>query len=145
METVNAAKIGNYYGEDVESCIKILYENKYHCCITSSTDLKKVRNLVKDILQEIKQRNAKIQDINKQMLPSVYYWDAEEADTPTSCAEISIGEFEKQAQCLYMFTTPIYSVLTDPSARKPLAKQALASLAMLGYMADKNNKEKENS
>jgi len=139
METIESAKYGGYAATNSKDAVRILYENKYHTCIIYDNNPSNLDAIVKASLEKIKKRNAKIPNINDQMLPSVYRWQAKDEDDITRyyAAEISMGRFEDNAQLLYMFSEPVYSVLTDSTARKPLSTKALTTLAMMGYMMTK--------
>lgn len=139
MDTINSAKYGGYAATDADSAFKILFENKYHTCIIYSHDSSILDIIIKETLNKLKEYNKTIPDINDQMLPSVYRWDAEDDDGNHYyfAAEINIGRFEEKAQLLHMFNEPLYWVLTDPTARKPINNKAMTSLAMLGYMMTK--------
>lgn len=139
METLMGAKAGGYAATDADSAFKILFENKYHTCIIYDRDEYTLHIMVKSILNKIKDHNQTIPNINDQMLPSVYRWTAED-DNGDKCfyaAEINMGRFEEKAELLYIFNEPLYWVLSDPTARKPISSKAMKSLAMLGYMMTK--------
>lgn len=124
---------------NVEDAIRILYESEYHHVIIYARKEKDLRDIHDGIYEEIKKRNAEIEDVNKQMLPDYpYRFDAVYECLPMYCSEISMGLFEEQAGLLRLFTRANYNVLTDPEERKPLSSKALTSLAMLGHMVSGN-------
>jgi len=143
METIESAKYNGYAATDSENAFRILFDNKYHTCIIFDTNNIVVDNIIKEVLRKLKSHNATISNINDQMLPSVYRWIAQD-DDGNNCyyaAEISMDRFEKKAQLLHMFNEPVYWVLTDPNARKPMTSKAMKTLVMLTYNMMTKNKE----
>lgn len=124
--------------KDSKEAIKILYEtNKYHNVIVYNSDSQKLSRTIQEIYQEIKMKNSKIPDIRQQMLPTYpYRWDDIDGCLHVECAEISIDTFENNAGKLALFSGWNYSVLSNPEERKPLESKAMASLSLLGYLAN---------
>ena len=141
METIHSAKYGGYYADDIRSAVKILYENKYHTCIISAESTRQLDIIITGILNEIRLKNQKIDNIDEQMLPTVYHWKPDSDSHNLWAAEVSMGKFGEVAGNIYMFSQPNYSVLSDPNARKPMSTKAMSSLAMLGWLLTKNKKE----
>jgi len=126
----------NYQANNVKDGLRIIYDDPYHNLVLYSTSEKELRNIVKGVYEGIKKKNAEIEDINQQMLPTCgYYFRGIHGCLGVYCCEISMGTFEKNASCIAMFTGWNYNVLTDPTAREPISAKAMTSLAMLGYLA----------
>jgi len=139
METIYGAKERGYYANSINGAIKVLYSNPYKTCIISHDHERQLQLIITGVMNEIKQRNSKVDNIDDQMLPTVYYWKPEDCPKGKQvyAAEVSMGKFGEVAGNIYMFSQPNYSVLTNPNERRPFSQKAIASLAMLGHLMTK--------
>ena len=119
-----------------EEAIKLMFEQNKRSIVLYNSSSKKLSEEIRKFYDAIKYHNASIENRNLQILPTnPYYWNDIDGCLAVECAEIIGGRFEDNADKLAMFSGWNYSVLSDPSARKPLSPKAMNSLAMLGYYA----------
>ena len=128
--------IRNVSTTTAEEAIKLMFEQNQRSIVLYSSSSKTLSAEIRKFYDAIKHHNAGIEDINLQVLPTnPYYWNDIDGCLAVECAEITGGRFEDNADKLAMFSGWNYSVLSDPSARKPISTKAMNSLAMLGYYA----------
>lgn len=125
--------------DTVEVAINNLYGEGRRAVLFSSQP-NKLRKMCDEIYKEITKRNKDIPNVEDQMLPTFpYWWDDIDGCLAVKCVEISMDVFAKSAECFHVFTQPNYSVLTDPTARRPLSFKAFTSLAMMGHMLSRQD------
>ncbi len=135
MGTLKMLKGSGCIATTAEDAINILYTGEYHRVVLYSSQEAVLRKLCNQVYTEIRSRNAKIPDVDDQMLPvEPYFWDDIDGCLAVKCAEISMGRFADCAGALYLFSQPKYDCLSDPNARKPLSKKAMSSLWLIGTM-----------
>ena len=99
-----------------------------------SSSNKKLEDEISNFYSMMRQHNKAIEEVDNQLLPScAYYWDDIDGCLAVKCAEISARAFKENASGI-SFTGWEYSVLTKPSARKPLSTKALTTIALMGSM-----------
>jgi len=92
-------------------------------------------NEIKKFYQMVEEYNQTVESEELQILPSYpYEYRGIKGCLGVKCAEISCGTFKDNADKISLFTGWNYTVLKNPSLRKPLSEKALVSLAMLGSM-----------
>ena len=132
MGTLNWCR--NVACKTAEEAIEKLYGDT-HSVILYHSNEKILEQEISKLFKEIKARNAQIEDIEEQMLPTnSYRWDDIDGCLAVKCAEISMRTFKENSGCLALFTGFNYSVLSKPDERRPLSPKAMSSLAMLGSM-----------
>lgn len=121
-----------------EEAINLMFEKGNRTVFLYNSCGKTLSAEISKFYEEIRRRNAAIEDINQQTLPTnPYIWNDIDGCLAVECAEISGGTFAENASGLAMFTGWNYRVLTDVNARKAPSMKAMTSLAMLGYAATK--------
>ena len=134
MNTLSLVR--NIAAKTAEEAIDLMFNQGKKTVILYSSSAKRLNAEISKFYEEIRRRNADINDINKQILPTnPYYWRDIDGCLAVECAEISGGTFAQNAESIAMFSGWNYSVLTDVTARKTLSEKAMNSLAMLGYAA----------
>ena len=117
-----------------DEAIKLMFEQGHTTVFLYNSCSKTLSAEISKFYEEIRRRNATIEDINQQILPTnPYYWRDIDGCLAVECAEISGGTFEKNADGIAMFSGWNYRVLSDVNARKAPSMKALTSLAMLGH------------
>lgn len=135
MGTLRMLKGSGCIATDAQDAIRILYETDHRSVILYSSQISKLQKMCDEIYAEITKRNKEISNVEDQMLPTYpYLWDDIDGCLAVKCAEINMDTFARNAECLHVFTRPNYSVLTKPSARKPLSIKALTTLSLLGSL-----------
>lgn len=133
MGTLKMLRDSGCIATDAQDAIRILYETDHQSVVLYSSQLSKLGEICNEIYAEITKRNKEIPNVEDQMLPTYpYLWDDIDGCLAVKCAEINMDTFARNAECLHIFTRPNYSVLTKPSARKPLCMKALTTLSLLG-------------
>lgn len=113
--------------------IRLMFEDGKKTVILYNSCGKTLSAEISKFYEEIRHRNANIEDINQQTLPTnPYYWNDIDGCLAIECAEISGGTFAENADGIAMFTGWNYRVLSDVNARKAPSAKALTSLAMIG-------------
>lgn len=135
-----------YGTNDPDEAINILYGGEHHAVIIYARSEELLEEMSEKIYAEIKDRNAKIPEIDDQMLPTrPHRFNAVHQCLPAFCAEISMNTFKVGAGLLYVHMEPNYDVLTDPSARRSLSLKALASLNYIWLTIAEKLKERPSS
>lgn len=134
--------------DNAEDAIKRIYDKNVDIgqgnVIVYALQDRKLANIVNAILLEIKNRNESIEDINKQILPTTYFWRDIDGCLGIICCEINSGEFSEMGTGLHPFAHQIhYDCLTDPHARLPLNPKCLDFFALLGSTIDIGFKEEK--
>lgn len=133
MGTLKMLRDSGCIATDAQDAIRILYETDHQSVVLYSSQISKLQKMCDEIYAEITKRNKEIPNVEDQMLPTYpYIWDDIDGCLAVKCAEINMGTFAMNAECLHIFTKPNYNVLTKPSARKPLCMKALTTLSLLG-------------
>ena len=128
--------VRNIAAKTAEEAIDLMFNQGKETVILYSCSAKRLDAEISKLYEEIRRRNADIDDINQQILPTnPYYWRDIDGCLAVECAEISGGTFAKNAESIAMFSGWNYNVLTDVKARKAPSEKAMNSLAMLGYAA----------
>lgn len=133
MGTLRMLRDSGCIATNAQDAIRILYETEHRSVVLYSSQISKLQKICDEIYDEIAKRNKNIPNVEDQMLPTYpYLWDDIDGCLAVKCAEINMDIFANNAECLHVFTRPNYSVLTKPSARKPLSMKALTTLSLLG-------------
>ena len=112
-----------------------LIKNGVTSVVLYNSNQNKLDQELSRLYNTIKQMNSKNVCIEDQILPCYpYYWMDINGCLSVYCAEISWGKFDQMAEMATPFAEKNYSVLSNESARKPMSKQAMASMAAIGHM-----------